>query len=271
MSQLTQYRKNYLKSVPKKILNSYLTPRFLYNRLYTQLRWQRIISQAPNSSFRKRTSSHNQFGKLVSSIARKIFWFWPHDDEDVAVWINAQIGDIKEYPKYIDKKAEDYLFCDLVETYCSDKKVPLLELGCNVGRVIDELISRGYSNIRGVELNINAIKASRSVFGQEVANCIECNAIQPYLIGSESGSFEYIITFGATIELIHPAFDVINHMCRVARKRIVIYINENLHTYPRFYTKEFARWGFYNIYYQKAIGDITGSDTQNSLMVFERV
>ena len=158
-----------------------------------------------------------------------------------------------------------------MESYCPDKEASILELGSNVGRVLNELVGRGYKNLQGVELNHNAVNASESVFGGDIFQRIERNAIQAFLTTAKTESYSTVITFGATIELIHPAFDVIGNMCRVARDTIVIYVNENQHTYPRFYITEFERHGFYNLFYQRAIGEICDVNTENSLMVFKRI
>lgn len=269
-SLLKSYRRHQRRSVLRKVVNSYLTPRFFYETVYGPARWQAILSAADKPGDNARTQQDS--GSEVSiRMAGRLLWFWPTDEEDIKPWISAGPDSRKGYSKFIDGTPCDELFCNVVEQYCADRGCRILELGSNVGRIISILMNRGYSRIRGVELNRKAIDASSGIFGREVSEAITRDALQPFLMKASDGEFDCVITYGATIELIHPAFDVIRHMCRVSRARVIICVNENQHSFPRFYRTEFERHGFYTCYHQRAIGEICSTDTENSIMVFERI
>ena len=75
--------------------------------------------------------------------------------------------------------------------------------------------------------------------------------------GIKSSSFDYAITFSATIELIHPGFDIFKELYRVVDKGFIFIINENAHSYPRFYRYQINSRGFKIINCKKFSEDLT--------------
>jgi len=58
---------------------------------------------------------------------------------------------------------------------------------------------------------------------------------QDYFSNKENGQFDWAITYSATIELIHPAFDIFKELSRTVKKGMFLVLNENGHSHPRFY------------------------------------
>jgi hypothetical protein len=86
-------------------------------------------------------------------------------------------------------------------------------------------------------------------------------------------SFDMLYSHGATIELVHPSFDIVRHMCRVTRNHVVLIVNETVaHSYPRFWTYEFARNGFFLREARRPVGEIPPEDSAGrpSLLVYRR-
>jgi hypothetical protein len=76
---------------------------------------------------------------------------------------------------------------------------------------------------------------------------------------------------GGTLELVHPSFDIVRHLCRVARKHVVLYINEHGHAYPRFWIYEFRRRGFYLVRAERPAAQFSSIELEGSLLVFQRI
>ena len=85
----------------------------------------------------------------------------------------------------------------------------------------------------------------------------KCELAQTFISNSKPDSFDYAITFSATIELIHPGFDLFKELYRVLNKGFVFIINENGHTYPRFYRHQLRSKGFRIIKSKKFGRDLT--------------
>ena len=88
---------------------------------------------------------------------------------------------------------------------------------------------------------------------------------QSFLLNSPNKNFDVSYSVGATIELVHPSFDIVSEMCRVTKKYIFLLIQENSHEYPRFYIYEFKRKNFKLIDYKRPI-----KDTNISILCFKR-
>ena len=55
--------------------------------------------------------------------------------------------------------------------------------------------------------------------------------------------FELTYSHGSTIELVHPSFDVVAHICRVTRRHVCLVITESEY-FRRDWTRQFDRRGF---------------------------
>ena len=64
---------------------------------------------------------------------------------------------------------------------------------------------------------------------------VEENLVQEFLTKLENQSIDYAITFTATIELLHPGFNIFKELHRTTRNGFIFLLNENAHSYPRFY------------------------------------
>ena len=147
-----------------------------------------------------------------------------------------------EYYSNLDKKAHDffeYIFNEIPQSNS------VLDICCNQGRFLIGLEKRGFRNLFGVDIMVSAIEILQKYEGAD-GNKIDgnCDLIQNYLAKCADKSIDYAITYSATIELISPSFDIFKHLARVCRKGFIFAINENGHTYPRFYRYLAEKNGF---------------------------
>ena len=63
----------------------------------------------------------------------------------------------------------------------------------------------------------------------------ECGTAQDYLLRCSNECIVYAITFSASIELLHPSFNLFEEIYRITKKGFIFAINENKHTYPLFF------------------------------------
>ena len=96
-------------------------------------------------------------------------------------------------------------------------------------------------------------KKNKNVFNN---SNIKCDYLQKYVSNIKSNFFFATYTFGATIELVHPSYDIIKNLVRITKKYILLYINENEHYYPRFYRYEFKKNGS-RLIFEKNFGRMT--------------
>jgi SAM-dependent methyltransferase len=235
----------------KKIKNTFLTPR-LYNLVIKKEHYNNVVSGIYSQS-------------LITKILFKLFYFYPQF-KDEGTWAEGDKEKYRDYSSF-DKIDDTHhkLTLDKIYELTPNKDLPVLDLGCNQGRHIRHLYKKGLRNLHGVDIMKSALKYFEENYEDIYKDCnLENNFFQKYLDKTNDNFFYNSYTIGATIELIHPSYNIIKELVRVTKKNIILLINEDDHWYPRFYAYEFERNNTKLIYYKKF-------GKKPSLLVFEKV
>lgn len=200
-----------------KIKNSFLTPK------YKQLDFDKL--------------SKND--GIIFKILSKFIWFIPNINQ-YKYWKNAEDVD-HGYNKFIQM---DELSKKILENIikCSNEDDKILDICCNVGRVLNALSVRGYKNLYGFDINATAIKESKKVFPHLNNANLKVDYAENYLNGVKDNEFDITFSLGASLELIPSQFSLIYHISRITKKYHICLINENGHAYPRFWKFEFKKY-----------------------------
>jgi SAM-dependent methyltransferase len=195
----------------------------------------------------------------------RLLWFWPRVI-DASVWASGAPGKAQTPLAYMALDDSALLLLDWVERVCPDRDGPILDLGCNCGRHLAELAARGYRNLIGVDV----MRSALALFAEQAPDVfnkaeIHHDLFQRFLSRQPDARFAVIYSHGSTIELVHPSFDIVGHMCRVARGHICLILNEN-ELYRRAWVAQFARSGFALIRGERPIAPGSGS----SLLILRR-
>lgn len=242
----------------KKILNTYLTPRFLFNI---------VIDDKDFTALLNSTADKNSFSYKLNRRIRKLLFFWP-TIVDADTWIDGDFGKYRDPSHFKDlRPGIDELLLKNVLEVASDKQSPILDLGCNSGRHVEYLYNNGMRNLSGVDVMKNALLYFKERCPDAYENSQTYHDFfQHFLRNTPDQKYEIVYTVGATIEIVHPSFDIIGEMCRVAQSYVIILVQEDYHSYPRFYVSEFERNNFELIDSQRPIGESTVS-----LLVFKKL
>jgi putative transferase (TIGR04331 family) len=124
----------------------------------------------------------------------------------------------------------------------------------------------GYRNLVGVDAMRSAIslfaeRAPAAFSGSEVHH----DLFQRFLMRQPDGRFELTYSHGSTIELVHPSFDVVAHICRVTRRHVCPLITESEY-FRRDWTRQFDRRGFRLVHPEPLRDPVNGA----KLFVFSR-
>jgi len=175
--------------------------------------------------------------RFILGLSPNRFWSQQH-------WQKQGHGNMHGYNHYCTERPAIAVI--LAETYrLIQKDASILDLGCNCGYMINRLKHEGYNNITGVDINQNAIEYGKKHFGLQDTELI-CGSFEDILprIYRENRKFELVYTIGATVELVHPSFDIIKYLCEISDRYIILIISLHDHSYPRFWEYEFNRHGF---------------------------
>jgi SAM-dependent methyltransferase len=189
-------------------------------------------------------------------------------------WASREQGDSHGYDKYADYLPCLSILVSEINMH-SDKTSSVLDLGCNCGAYLAMLKKEGYTNLTGLDISHDAVEFGRQDFdldgvGMSIGSFEE---ILPVWVKNNK-KFDLVYSIGATIELVHPSFDIVRNLCAISRHTIILFINEWGHLSPRFYEYEFNRNGFL---LAKCIRPWNGEKIQraeldfSSLLIFERV
>ena len=221
----------------KKIINTFFYPRFLFNL---------VINEKTYANLSK--------PDVISSWLKGFLYFYP-TVIDAKTWMDGGVGKYRDPEKFlslregIDDFFVDYFFREISH---EDK---ILDLGCNSGRHMNALHEKGYKKLTGVDVMESAFKKFRDAFPATYETSqLHLDFFQRFLDNLEKDYFDTVYTIGATIELVHPSYDVVKAMCRASRKNIILVIQPERHNYPRFYEHEFKRSGF-GLAYKKKLSE----------------
>jgi SAM-dependent methyltransferase len=214
------------------------------------------------------------FPYLLSRLLQKSLWFWPRII-DAKPWVEGRTGNRQQPDNFIALDAHSSrALCDAVERYASSNDAPILDLGCNVGRHLDVLRRRGFTKLTGVDAMAAALDRMSVEFPETAKSAkLRHDLFQRFLRQQPDQDFDLLYSHGATIQLVHPSFDIVKHMCRVTRNHVVLILNEVYpDPYPRFWTYEFARNGFFLREARRPAGEIPPADSSAipSLLVYRR-
>ena len=188
--------------------------------------------------------------KLIVLFLRKPFNSWilsrfynfKSAQKDAEIWKNQRYyktNNYKEYESSLQNAYIEYLAKKI------DLRDSILDICCNQGRHLKALHRKGFRNLLGVDIMSDAVKILKE--SQEYSEggiYVECNLAQTFLYSLGDSTVDYAITFSATIELMHPGFDIFKELYRVVNKGFIFVINEHGHTYPRFYRNQISSRGF---------------------------
>jgi SAM-dependent methyltransferase len=133
------------------------------------------------------------------------------------------LGDVEQ--RFIDYVVEN-----------TEKTDRILDVCCNQGRFLFELKKKGYFSLFGFDIMgpaINKLIRNPEYLPETIE--VEHRLAQDYFNNKRNDSYDWAITYTATIELINPEFDIFYELGRTVKKGMFLVLSENGHSYPRFY------------------------------------
>jgi SAM-dependent methyltransferase len=214
--------------------------------------------------------------KLTNSlIPRVLFFLSPRRLSERKYWKIQKQGDRHGYDKYTQDRPQAPHLLKEVEARAK-KSDAILDLGCNCGYYLQALKKLGFSDLTGVDISKEAIEFGRQEF--DVADIdFHVGSFEDALPVLVKGKKKYDLVFsmGATIELVHPSFDIIKYIALLSNKYVILFIAEWGFASTRLYEYEFQQNGFMLV---KCIRPYDGAVVKNSkiesifsLLVFQKL
>lgn len=170
-------------------------------------------------------------------------WFFPSMYSS-KFWVSAKKGGDRGYTTFMDIDDKALFLIENLRLLIYKKDIPILDIGCNVGRFLNVLAQDGCTNLTGIDINELAINDSFNIYPELEGNAnMKCDTIQGFLSNSDDNEFDLIYSYGATVELVHPTFPLVKNLARVSNRFVCLFISEE-QAYPRFWEIEFKRNNF---------------------------
>lgn len=187
----------------------------------------------------------------VASILGKLQGGPGRRKRDALIWTHE---DHYKADFYSDLNADGTAFVDYVCKHVKNRE-SVLDICCNQGRFLLELRRRGFTELYGFDIMEPALRKLRQSedYDPDLIRAEHCLA-QEYFLNKDGNVFDWAITYSATIELIHPEFDIFGELGRTVKKGMFLVLNENGHSYPRFYRLLHRMNGFRIVAIKKSMG-----------------
>jgi SAM-dependent methyltransferase len=207
------------------------------------------------------------FPKILLKLSPKRNWTQRY-------WRSQKRGDIHGFDKYDNYHPREPIIISEIQSRIQPEN-SILDLGCNCGHYLAQLRKVGLNNLAGIDISPAAIHYGKEYLGLSNIDLTigSFEEILPFFI-KDGKQFDLVYSLGATLELVHPSFDIISNICKLSKRYVILIINEGGHSYPRFWEYEFNRNGFIMVkcirpYDGSIFGDLKNPD--DSLMVFQRI
>jgi len=173
-------------------------------------------------------------------------------DEIHEYWKNPN-DDMNNPEGYADQKesVKSAFLYKIIQQQNISKKSKIIELGCNVGRNLNYLSQRGYTNIYGIEISKNALEKMKEIY-PEMGSSIEVfhSAIEDKIKKFEQDEFDVVFTM-AVLEHIHTDSEwVFEEIVRITKRYLITIEDEKCISwrhFPRNYRKIFEKLGLEEI------------------------
>jgi len=167
-------------------------------------------------------------------------------------WKNPNDG-MNNPEGYADQKTSvrSAFLYKIIQQQNISKKSKIIELGCNVGRNLNYLSQRGYTNIYGIEISKNALEKMKEIY-PEMSSSIEVfhSAIEDKIKKFEQDEFDVIFTM-AVLEHIHTDSEwIFEEIVRITKRYLITIEDEkgiSWRHFPRNYRKFFEKLGLEEI------------------------
>lgn len=243
--------------------NSFLQPRFLYSIAIRDWHYDHAFSDR---------SSPVPFSLRLQWQLEKLFWFWPRITESYN-WTRAKTGESHDPVQFRDVSEATLVMPRSVVEFSAGPTDSVLDVGCNCGRHLQYLYDAGFRDLHGVDASSEALAKMGEWFPDLSASVtVHCDLFQRFL-GQCRRQYDIVMSHGTTFETVHPSFDVVRHLCRVARNHVVLVLNDSCLPYPRHWAAEFRRHGFELVHQINPVVLATTekvSSRQSVLFVFSR-
>lgn len=176
----------------------------------------------------------------------------PRPDNVERGWMRQSINDPHRNP-YLYIEYDDSITLMFQDTLpFLDKNANILEIGCNAGRNLDYLYSKGYRRLTGIEIGIEPEEVMKKTFpdAYNVTTYIVGNAYEE-ILKLPSSCYDLVFCHSVLVNIAPRWNAIFKEMARVSKSYILIMESEgSYNSYPRNFEKMFRKANYRQILYK---------------------
>jgi len=165
------------------------------------------------------------------------YWTFPNDNINIP-------------SEYLKRRERSIFLLNLIKKYIENSN-SVLEIGCNVGRNLNELFCAGFSNLSGLEISKNAIDLMEKAYplmAQRIK--IYHGPVENLILDFQDNCFDLVFTMAALQHIHTDSEFIFAHIARITKKILVTIEDEqglSSRHFPRNYNKVFENLGMKQI------------------------
>jgi SAM-dependent methyltransferase len=149
---------------------------------------------------------------------------------------------------YMDDSS--YALCNLVAEVTTEGS-RILELSCNCGRHLNQLIKLNRKNLTAMDIDAPAINLGKEVFSEvhQYAKVFTTSVERFYDSLPDNEMFDVTFNRGTSIEHVPPCYPLVQNICKHTKNYVILRLSDD-HSfpYPRNFIYEFKKQGFDLVY-----------------------
>jgi len=182
----------------------------------------------------------------------KKFIFQLSKDEVQNYWKNPSDPEFNSPKSYLESTTKNtQILTDIVNEYFENKEIKILELGCNVGRNLNNLFENGFKNLFAIEINSEAIKLMEKSFSDTFsATEIFESPIENKIKEFSDNEFDLVFSMAVLMHVHNDSDWIFQHIARISKKKLIIIEHEKIKAkkvFLRNYKNIFEKFGLKEI------------------------
>ena len=177
-----------------------------------------------------------------------------------------------DYLSFDDNRSPVLL--EIIEKYCDQKDLKILELGPNAGRNLNYLYQHGLTDVHGIEINADAISLLNKTFPHLAGN-VKLSSLEDELPSLDNNEFDLIFSM-AVLEHISNESDFILEEIKRVSSRFIITIEDEITSwserhFQRNYRTIFEKNNDWKEIYSANCDEYNCLDDRFFIRVFEKI
>ena len=145
-------------------------------------------------------------------------------------WKNPDDPEYNSPQAYLESKTKNTkILVDIFNQYFPNKNIKILELGCNVGRNLNQLFDEGFKDLYAIEINAEAIELMKKSFPNTFSSTNIFNSpIEDTIKKFVDNEFDVVFSMAVLMHIHYDSNWIFEHIARITKRYLITMENEQV-------------------------------------------